>query len=77
MPKLRIEKSVTEGLNSNIEKVCFLRMYWNIFKTSSKIKIRILNLELMLEYGGESWKIYNEVLVDLLNKVNTICHLKE
>jgi len=34
-------------------------------------KTRILNLELMLEYGGESWKIYNEVLVELLNKVQT------
>ena len=34
-------------------------------------KTRILNLELMLEYGGESWKVYNEVLVELLNKVGT------
>lgn len=34
-------------------------------------KTRILNLELMLEYGGESWKVYNEVLVELLNKVQT------
>jgi len=32
-------------------------------------RTRTLNLELMLEYGGESWKVYNEVLVDLLNKV--------
>ena len=32
-------------------------------------RTRILNLELMLEYGGESWKVYNEVLVDMLNKV--------
>jgi len=34
-------------------------------------RTRILNLELMLEYGGESWKIYNEVLQDLLNKVQS------
>eukprot|EP00088_Acartia_fossae_P040982 TRINITY_DN4277_c0_g1_i5.p1 TRINITY_DN4277_c0_g1~~TRINITY_DN4277_c0_g1_i5.p1 ORF type:complete len:226 (-),score=64.57 TRINITY_DN4277_c0_g1_i5:259-936(-) len=34
-------------------------------------RTRILNLELMLEYGGESWKVYNEVLVDMLNKVQT------
>jgi len=32
-------------------------------------RTRTLNLELMLEYGGESWKVYNEVLVELLNKV--------
>jgi len=32
-------------------------------------RTRILNLELMLEYGGESWKIYNDVLQDLLNRV--------
>ncbi|XP_023330381.1 pre-mRNA-splicing factor SPF27 [Eurytemora carolleeae] len=34
-------------------------------------RTRILNLDLMLEYGGESWKIYNDVLQDLLNKVQT------
>ena len=40
--------------------------YWNV------VYYRTLNLELMLEYGGESWKVYNEVLVDLLNKVGNI-----
>ena len=29
---------------------------------------RIANLELMLDYGCESWKQYNEVLQDLVNK---------
>ena len=31
-------------------------------------RTRIMNLDLMLDYGGESWKIYNEVLQDMLNK---------
>jgi len=34
-------------------------------------RTRILNLELMLEYGGQSWKIYNDVLQDLLNRVQS------
>jgi len=34
-------------------------------------RTRILNLDLMLEYGGESWKVYNEVLQDLLNRVQS------
>ena len=31
-------------------------------------RTRIMNLDLMLDYGGESWKVYNEVLQDMLNK---------
>ena len=31
-------------------------------------RTRIMNLDLMLDYGGESWKIYNEVLQDMLGK---------
>lgn len=34
-------------------------------------RTRIMNLDLMLEYGGESWKIYNEVLQDMLNKTQS------
>jgi len=34
-------------------------------------RTRILNLELMLEYGGQSWKIYNDVLQELLNRVQS------
>ena len=30
-----------------------------------------MNLDLMLEYGGESWKVYNEVLQEMLNKTQT------
>ena len=32
-------------------------------------RTRILNLELMLEYGGESWKQYNEILHHMLNRL--------
>ena len=31
-------------------------------------RTRIMNLDLMLDYGGESWKVYNEVLQDMLTK---------
>ena len=31
-------------------------------------RTRIMNLDLMLDYGGESWKVYNEVLQDMLAK---------
>ena len=31
-------------------------------------RTRIMNLDLMLDYGGESWKVYNEVLQEMLNK---------
>merc|ERR1711864_49529 len=32
-------------------------------------RTRILNLDLMLDYGAESWKQYNEVLQEMLNRV--------
>lgn len=32
-------------------------------------RTRIMNLDLMLDYGAESWKQYNEVLQDMLNRV--------
>ena len=28
-----------------------------------------MNLDLMLDYGAESWKQYNEVLQDMLNRI--------
>ena len=31
-------------------------------------RTRIMNLDLMLDYGGESWKVYNEVLQDMLTR---------
>ena len=34
-------------------------------------RTRIMNLDLMLDYGGESWKLYNEVLQDMLNKTQS------
>ena len=34
-------------------------------------RTRIMNLDLMLDYGGESWKVYNEVLQDMLNKTQS------
>ena len=30
---------------------------------------RIMNLDLMLDYGAESWKQYNEVLQDMLTRM--------
>ena len=32
-------------------------------------RTRIMNLDLMLDYGAESWKQYNEVLQDMLNRI--------
>jgi len=32
-------------------------------------RTRIMNLDLMLDYGAESWKQYNEVLQDMLTRV--------
>merc|ERR1711992_523324 len=32
-------------------------------------RTRILNLDMMLDYGAESWKQYNEVLQELLGRV--------
>jgi len=34
-------------------------------------RTRIMNLDLMLDYGTESWKQYNEVLQDMLNRVQS------
>jgi len=34
-------------------------------------RTRILNLDLMLDYGGESWKQYNEVLQDMLTRLQS------
>ena len=31
---------------------------------------RITNLELMLDYGCEAWKDYNDVLQDMVNKLS-------
>ena len=31
-----------------------------------------MNLDLMLDYGAESWKQYNEVLQDMLNRIQVI-----
>ena len=35
-------------------------------------RTRIMNLDLMLDYGAESWKQYNEVLQDMLNRIQVI-----
>ena len=32
-------------------------------------RTRIMNLDLMLDYGSESWKQYNDVLQDMLSRV--------
>jgi len=32
-------------------------------------KTRIMNLDLMLDYGAESWRLYNEVLQDMLGRL--------
>merc|ERR1712203_785129 len=32
-------------------------------------RTRIMNLDLMLDYGGESWKQYNDVLQEMLSRV--------
>ena len=34
-------------------------------------RTRIMNLDLMLDYGTESWKQYNEVLQDMLTRVQS------
>jgi len=34
-------------------------------------RTRIMNLDLMLDYGGESWKVYNEVLQDMLTRTQS------
>ena len=33
-----------------------------------------MNLDLMLDYGAESWKQYNEVLQDMLNRIQVKMH---
>ena len=32
-----------------------------------------MNLDLMLDYGAESWKQYNEVLQDMLTRMQVHC----
>merc|ERR1712098_490986 len=34
-------------------------------------RTRIMNLDLMLDYGAESWKQYNDVLQDMLSRMQT------
>merc|ERR1719336_3112092 len=34
-------------------------------------RTRIMNLDLMLDYGGESWKQYNDVLHEMLTRTQT------
>merc|ERR1719419_1933342 len=34
-------------------------------------RTRIMNLDLMLDYGGESWKQYNDVLQEMLSRIQT------
>lgn len=38
---------------------------YNLFQ----ISFRIANLELMADYGCEAWRVYNEVLQTLVNKL--------
>ena len=38
-------------------------------------RTRIMNLDLMLDYGAESWKQYNEVLQDMLNRIQVRLNL--
>ena len=39
-------------------------------------RTRIMNLDLMLDYGAESWKQYNEVLQDMLNRIQVSPNIK-
>ena len=38
-------------------------------------RTRIMNLDLMLDYGAESWKQYNEVLQDMLSRIQVILNI--
>ena len=46
----------------------FLNLMVNTNKKISLIENRILNLELMSEYGCESWRIYNTVLSQMIQQ---------
>ena len=39
-------------------------------------RTRIMNLDLMLDYGAESWKQYNEVLQDMLNRIQVTVNIE-
>ena len=69
-----VGKMHSRNTHSTLKKILVLSQAWTECVENSGAQLehqrtRIMNLDLMLDYGAESWKQYNEVLQDMLNRI--------